>query len=247
MQILTRERRREACFSSFFYWYEAYYGSCRNDVLTAISVRMNHVEKESPMALTRIETRHRAFYQLKTGTVLPYRDALGFRKANRDRNLPYLGLQVGIKNFEHLDGRGRDSCSGAKDCGYTSFVEEVVVLGGNDTSGCDEDVLAAEFLELGDDLGNQSLMASGERADAKDVDVVFDCLASGFGRGLEQRAHVDVEAAVGVAGGYDFGSAVVTVLTHLGDHNSGLATFLLCESLAHLLGFDEVGVMFSFV
>ena len=87
-------------------------------------------------------------------------------------------------------------------------------------------------------------MTGGKRRYAKDVNVVFNSLAGCLGRGLEERAHIYVEAAVGITGCYYFSTTVVTVLTHLGNHDTGLAAFAFCEVLTHLLSFDEVRVFF---
>ncbi len=89
-------------------------------------------------------------------------------------------------------------------------------------------------------------MTGCERRHAEDVHVVFNGHAGCFLGSLEERAHIHVEAAVGVAGGYHLGAAVVAVLAHLGNHDTGLAAFALGEFLAHLLGADEVGVLFCF-
>ena len=48
--------------------------------------------------------------------------------------------------------------AGTEDGGNTGFVEEVVVLRGDDTTGGDHDVGTAEFLEFGNHLRNQGLV-----------------------------------------------------------------------------------------
>src|SRR6185369_4549624 len=53
-----------------------------------------------------------------------------------------------------------------------------------------------------------------------------------FGRRLEERADVDVEAEIGEGGGNDLGAAVVAVLAHLGDEHARTAAFVAGE------GFD---------
>ena len=90
-------------------------------------------------------------------------------------------------------------------------------------------------------------MSGSQRADAEDVDVVLDSLTGCLGGSLEQRAHVDVETAVGITGCYDLGAAVVAVLTHLGDHDTRLTTFALGKFLTHLTRFLKVGVVLCFV
>ncbi len=78
------------------------------------------------------------------------------------------------------------SVQGAKDCGHTCLVEEIVVLGGYHTTGSDEDILAAELLELFDHLRHEGLVSGSERAYAEDVDIIFHSLTGSLGRGLEE-------------------------------------------------------------
>ena len=59
-------------------------------------------------------------------------------------------------------------------------------------------------------------------------------------------SHIDVEAAVGIAGSYNLGATVVTVLAYLGNHDTGLTAFALGKFGCHLLGALEVGVLFCF-
>ena len=51
----------------------------------------------------------------------------------------------------------------AEDGGDTGFVEEVVVLRGDDTTGSNHDIRTAEFLELLDDLRDEGLVTCRER------------------------------------------------------------------------------------
>ena len=76
------------------------------------------------------------------------------------------------------------------------------------------------------------------------MDVVLNCLTGGFSRSLEQRAHIYVESAVGIACSYNFCAAVMSVLTHFCDHYTWLTAFAFCEFLAHLLRFCEVRILF---
>ena len=109
-----------------------------------------------------------------------------------------------------------------------------------------DDVLAAELLELCDDLRHKGQVACGERRNAHYMHVVLDGLLGGLFGSLEQRTHIDVEADVGIAGGDYFGPPVMAVLTQLGDHDARLAAFLLSELLGHSLGLFEVLVVFHF-
>ena len=76
--------------------------------------------------------------------------------------------------------------------------------------------------------------------------VVLHGLAGSFGRSLEQRAHVHVEATVGIARSHDFRTTVVPVLTHLGYHDTRLTTLFLGKLLAQLASLGEVCIILAF-
>ena len=57
-------------------------------------------------------------------------------------------MLVLIEDFHHLNSRLADWCTWSEDGSHTCFVEEVVVLGWDDTSCGDEDVLTSQFLEF---------------------------------------------------------------------------------------------------
>ena len=78
------------------------------------------------------------------------------------------------------------------------------------------------------------------------MDIVLDSLAGRLGRSLEERTHIHVKTAVGVTGGYNLGTAVVTVLTHLGNHDTGLTALLLSELCCKLAGSLKVCVFLAF-
>ena len=68
-----------------------------------------------------------------------------------ERQVLIRDLPFAVREFElllhqelhyHLSRIG-DRCTGAEDGGDTGFVEEVVVLRGDDTTGSDEDILTA--------------------------------------------------------------------------------------------------------
>lgn len=90
-------------------------------------------------------------------------------------------------------------------------------------------------------------MAGGKRAYTENMHVVLHCLTGGFSRRLEERAHVHIETAVSITGCYHLGSAVVTVLTHLGYHDSRLTTFTLGKFSRHFPCFLEIGIVLGFV
>ena len=105
-----------------------------------------------------------------------------------------------VEYFEHLYCRYRNTGTGAEDCGNTGFVKEVVILSGYHTAGSDHDVFTAKLLKLLDNLRYEGLVACGERRHTENMDVVLHSHTGCFGRSLEERSHIDVEAAVGIAG-----------------------------------------------
>ena len=83
----------------------------------------------------------------------------------------------------HYDFCGvSDWCARTKDRCYSSFVQEVIILCGDDTTGGDHDVGSAEFLEFLDDLRDKGLVTGCQRGDTQHMDVVLDglfgCLSS---------------------------------------------------------------------
>ena len=77
--------------------------------------------------------------------------------------------------------------------------------------------------------GTRVRWPGGQRRHPDDVHVGLDGLPRDLLGGLEQRAHVDVEAEVGERGGDDLLPAVVAVLAHLRDEDAGAATLGLLE------------------
>lgn len=69
---------------------------------------------------------------------------------------------LGFEELKHLDSALGNTGTGAEDGSHAGFVEEVVVLGGDHTTGSNEDILTAELLELFDNLGNEGLMTGCE-------------------------------------------------------------------------------------
>ena len=63
--------------------------------------------------------------------------------------------------------------AGAEDGGNAGFVEEVIVLRGDDTTGGDHDIRTAEFFELLDDLRDEGLVTCCEAGDTQYMDIVL--------------------------------------------------------------------------
>ena len=72
----------------------------------------------------------------------------------------------------HFCGVG-DRSTRTEDGGDAGFVEEVVVLRGDDTTGSNHDIRTPEFLELLDDLRDEGLVTCRERGDTQYMDVVL--------------------------------------------------------------------------
>ena len=100
------------------------------------------------------------------------------------------------KELHHHLSAVRYWCAGTKYCCHAGFIQEVVILCGDDTTCGDHDVGSAEFLEFLDNLRDKGLMTSCQRGDTQHMDVVLDGLFGCLGRGLEQRTHIDIERCV---------------------------------------------------
>ena len=90
-------------------------------------------------------------------------------------------------NFCRIRHRG----AWTEDGGDTGFVEEVIVLRGDDTTGGDHDIRTVEFLEFLDDLRDEGLVTCRERGDTQYMDIVLHRLFSCLCRSLEQLSHID--------------------------------------------------------
>ena len=173
------------------------------------------------------------------------------KKLSPERGQPFLlwfvaGKSVFQQDVHDFAGSLCYAGTGAEHGSHTGLIEEVVVLSGNYTAGNDHDVLATQFLQLFDELGNEGLVASSQRAGTHYVYVVLNSLASGLFGSLEQGSHVHVESAVGISGSYHLCTAVVTVLAHLGHHDTWTAAFLLGKFLGELAGLLKVCIVLAF-
>ena len=66
------------------------------------------------------------------------------------------------KNLHHLTGSLGNRCTRTEDGGNTGFIEEVVVLCGNHTTGNNHDVFTSKLLQFLNQLRYQGLVTSGE-------------------------------------------------------------------------------------
>ena len=74
-------------------------------------------------------------------------------------------------------------------------------------------------------------MASSKTACTNDMHIVINRLSSNFFWGLEKTANVDIKAEISESTSNNFCTAIVAILTHLGDKDARVATFSLRECL----------------
>src|SRR5690554_4926292 len=148
---------------------------------------------------------------------LPLKNFLSFSLCSEGLSLTHL--QQKIQNINScLSYRG----TGTKNAHHAGIVQELVILVRNNPSGNHHDVFASQLLKLSNHLGNQGLVTCSQGRNTQYVHIVFHSLLGCFGRGLEQGTHVHVETNVGITCSHHLGTAVVSVLAHLGHHNAGL-------------------------
>ena len=150
------------------------------------------------------------------------------------------------EQLHHLAGRVGHGCARAEDGGHACLIEEVIVLSRDHTTSNHHDVLTSQFLQFLYQLRNEGLVTCCQRGCANDVDIVLHGLASCFCGSLEQGTHIHVEATIGITGGYYLGTAVVTILTHLGNHDTGTAALLFCILFSQLTSLLKVLVILGF-
>src|SRR5262245_60788095 len=134
-----------------------------------------------------------------------------------------------------------DHRAGREDRRRAGLAQRIDVLRRDHPADDDEDVAAPQFGQRRLQLGHQREVAGRERRHADDVDVRLDRLAGDLGGRLEQRADIDVEAEVGEGRGDHLLTAVVTVLTDLGDQDPRLAAVVGGELLDHRPHLGDVG------
>ena len=78
------------------------------------------------------------------------------------------------------------------------------------------------------------------------MNIVFHSFTGSFGRSLEQRSHIYVETTVCITCSNHFRTAVVSILSHLGNHDTRTATFFLCKFFGQFASFCEICIFFTF-
>ena len=87
-------------------------------------------------------------------------------------------------------------------------------------------------------------MSGSKRRYAQHVHVVLYRVAGSLFGCLEQRSHIYVESAIGITRCNDFGAPIVSVLPHLGNHDTRLTPLFLGKCLGQLARIAEVAVFF---
>src|SRR5262249_56412473 len=100
-----------------------------------------------------------------------------------------------------------------------------------DAGNGDHDVVATLSGELRFELGHEREMGCGEGRDAKNMHVILDRLPGCFCGRRKKRPDIDVEAEIGKSRGDHFLTAVVSVLSDLGDEQARAAAFGSLECL----------------
>ena len=86
---------------------------------------------------------------------------------------PLCAALLGHEEFHNGACRLRYIRARTEDGGYACFIEEVVVLRGNDTTGNHHDVLATEFLQFLNHLRHEGLVSCSERGDTQHMHIVL--------------------------------------------------------------------------
>ena len=102
-----------------------------------------------------------------------------------------MRLLLHQKLHYHFSGVGNRGAR-AEDGGDTGFVEEVVVLRGDDTARSNHYVGTAEFLELLDDLRDEGLVTCRERGDTQYMDIVLHRLFCAASAGVWNNGPISI-------------------------------------------------------
>jgi hypothetical protein len=74
-------------------------------------------------------------------------------------------------------------------------------------------------------------MTSSKGADSYHMDIIVNGLSGNFLWGLEKTANIHVKSKIGKTTGYNLGTTIMTVLTHLCNEDSWISAFVLGEVL----------------
>ena len=111
------------------------------------------------------------------------------------------------------------------------LLQEVVVLGWNDATADENNMIASLVCKRFLKGRNESVMTCCKTASAYNMHIIVNRLPGDFLRCLEKSANVDIEPKIGEPTGNDFGSTIVTILTHFGDKDARVAALTLRELL----------------
>ena len=89
-------------------------------------------------------------------------------------------------------------------------------------------------------------MTCRKRTEANDVNVIIHSVLCCFFWSLEQRSDIYVKAHICEGCSNNFSTAVMTVLTHLSNHDTRTTTFEFFEIISHLANFLDYIIIFIF-
>ena len=118
-----------------------------------------------------------------------------------------------------------------KNSSHPKLKEPRIVAFGNDAAHHYQNIGTAHGSERIEKLRHQGFMACREGADADPMHVVFDGLSRGLLGRLKQWPQIHIKSHVRKTAGHHFGAAVVAVLPHFGNQNTGAAPLVLREGV----------------
>ena len=78
-------------------------------------------------------------------------------------------------------------------------------------------------------------MPPGQGGDTKYMYVIFNRLFGHFGRSLEKRANIHIESNISKSGTYNFGTPVMSILTHFCNHDPWLTACTGIDAMVHAI------------
>ena len=87
-------------------------------------------------------------------------------------------LSAVYKHLQQLNAAFRDVGAWSEDSLCTMVVEELVILWRNNPANADENIIAAQFLQLFHDTREQCLMSCRQGGEANNMNIVIHCILS---------------------------------------------------------------------
>src|SRR5690606_1396843 len=129
--------------------------------------------------------------------------------------------------------------SRAKNSYCTSIKQILVILLWDHTSNNYHNIVSTIFFQCLYNLWDKCFMSSSKRGYAKNMDIVFHSLFSCFFWGLEKRTYINIKTNICISCCYYFGTSIMTILSHFGNHDSRSPSILFCKYVSQLLGFAK--------